>query len=115
MIIGLSQAVAIIPGISRSGATITTGLFLGLDRISAARFSFMLSGPIIFGASILKFPEFISSGMNWPNIFGILVAAASGYLAIAGLIKFVEKVSYKIFFWYRLGLAVLIVFFYFLK
>jgi len=115
LIIGLAQATAIIPGVSRSGATITAGLFLGLDRISAARFSFILSGPIIFGASLLKFPEFISGGLNFASILGILVATISGYLAIAGLIKFVQKTSYKIFFWYRLGLAILIVGLYFLR
>ncbi len=115
LVIGLAQAVAIIPGISRSGATITAGLFLGLNRVSAARFSFMLSGPVIFGASLLKFPDFVASGLNLANILGILAAAVSGYLAIAGLIKFVEKVSYKIFFWYRAVLALIILSLYFLK
>lgn len=109
LIIGLFQAVAIIPGVSRSGSTITAGLATGYDRVSAARFSFLLSTPIIFGATVLKFPDFLSSNIGVAEIVGIATAAISGYIAIWWLIKFVEKVSYKIFFWYRLALAVLIV------
>jgi undecaprenyl-diphosphatase len=113
--IGLSQAIAVIPGISRSGATITTGLFLGLNRESAARFSFLLSTPIIFGAAILKLPHFFRSGFDVFLVVGMLSAAASGYLAIKYLLKFVERASYAVFFWYRLALALLIVIAYFLK
>jgi undecaprenyl-diphosphatase len=109
ILIGLSQAFAIIPGVSRAGATITSGLFLGLDRVSAARFSFLLSAPIIFGATIIKFPSFIKSGVGSYEIIAVAAATFSGYLAIAWLLKFVEKVSYKIFFWYRLALALIIV------
>jgi len=109
IIIGLSQAFAIIPGISRAGATITSGLFLGLGRESAARFSFLLSAPIIFGATVIKFPDFVQSGVGLIEIIGIITAALSGYLAIAWLLKFVEKVSYKVFFWYRLILALIII------
>lgn len=115
LIIGLSQAVAIIPGVSRSGSTITAGLFTGYDRVSAARFSFLLSTPIIFGATALKFPEFIAHGLQMNEVVGIATAAISGYIAIWWLIKFVEKVSYKIFFWYRLALAAMIVLVYFLR
>jgi undecaprenyl-diphosphatase len=113
MIIGISQAIAVIPGISRSGATITAGLFAGLDRVSAARFSFLLSTPIIFGAAILKMPGLIAEGINVPAIIGILASAVSGYLAIKYLLKFVEKASYAVFFWYRLVLAIIIVLVYF--
>ncbi len=113
LIIGAAQALAIIPGVSRSGATITAGLFLGLDRTSAARFSFLLSTPIIFGAAILKIPELLQQGITVPIILGILTSAASGYLAIKYLLKFVEKSSYAIFFWYRLALAFIIVYYYF--
>lgn len=113
VVIGLSQAVAIIPGISRSGATITTGLFMGLDRKSAARFSFLMSVPIIFGATVLKLPYLLSGGLNLMVAVGVIVSAISGYLAIKYLIKFVEKTSYKIFFWYRLALALAIVVVYF--
>jgi undecaprenyl-diphosphatase len=109
LIIGFSQAFAIIPGISRAGATITSGLFLGLNRVSAARFSFLLSAPIIFGATIIKVPSFIKSGVGSYEIIAVVTAAVSGYLAIAWLLKFIEKVSYKIFFWYRLALAIVII------
>lgn len=108
LVIGLSQAVAIIPGVSRSGATITAGLFMGLDRKSAARFSFLLSVPIIFGATFFKLPYLLKEGMNLPMIVGVIISAISGYLAIKYLIKFIERTSYKIFFWYRLALALLI-------
>jgi undecaprenyl-diphosphatase len=108
LLIGLSQAVAIIPGISRSGATISTALALGFDRVSAARFSFLMSAPIIFGATILKFKELLH---NFTSIefIAILSAAISGFLAIAWMLKFIERVSYKIFFWYRLVFALIIV------
>jgi len=109
LVIGLAQAVAIIPGVSRSGATITAGLFEGLDRPSAARFSFLLSTPIIFGAVVLKLPYLWQSGLDPGIIAGILASAVSGYLAIKYLIKFLESSSYKIFFWYRLVLAAVIV------
>jgi undecaprenyl-diphosphatase len=113
VLVGLSQAVAIIPGVSRSGATITTGLFLGLNRESAARFSFLLSAPIIFGATILKLKDLFSAGT--PEIIAIVVAAVSGYFAIVWMLKFISRVSYKIFFWYRLALAALIVAVWFIK
>lgn len=111
LVIGLSQAVAIIPGVSRSGATITAGLFTGLDRKSAARFSFLLSTPIIFGAVALKLHYLWQGGLNPSMIIGILASAVSGYLAIKYLIKFLENSSYKIFFWYRVFLAVAIILF----
>jgi undecaprenyl-diphosphatase len=112
-LIGLSQALAIIPGVSRSGATITTGLAMGLSRSSAARFSFLLSTPIIFGAAIVKMPHLLKNGLDVFLIIGMLSAAVSGYLAIKYLLKFVEKTSYAMFFWYRLGLAILILLVYY--
>jgi undecaprenyl-diphosphatase len=115
LLIGLSQAVAIIPGISRSGATITTGLALGLNRQSAARFSFLLSTPIIFGAAILKLPHLFQGGLDVRLIFGIVSAAASGYLAIKYLLKFVERSGYAVFFWYRLALAIVVLAAYLLR
>jgi len=109
LVIGLAQAVAIIPGISRSGATITAGLFTGLDRKSAARFSFLLSTPIIFGAVALKLPQLLAGRVDAGIIVGVLTSALSGYLAIKYLLKFVENSSYKVFVWYRLVLALAII------
>jgi undecaprenyl-diphosphatase len=115
LVIGFSQAVAIIPGVSRSGATMAAGLALGLSRESAARFSFLLSTPIIFGAAIIKIPSLIKSGINLPIILGIIFAAVSGYLAIKYMLKLISRVGYAPFFWYRLALALAVVIFYFLK
>ncbi len=115
LVIGLAQALAIVPGVSRSGATITAGLFSGLSRISAAKFSFLLSTPIILGASLFKLPDLWKSGLGVSFWVGLLVSAVSGYLAIKYLLKFVKKASYKIFFWYRLILASLIILVYFLR
>lgn len=115
ILIGFSQAVAIIPGVSRSGATMTTGLALGLSREQAARFSFLLSTPIIFGAAIFKIPELFAVGITMPILIGILAAALSGYLAIKYMLKFIQKVGYAPFFWYRLALALVIMVVYFAR
>jgi len=115
IIIGLSQAVAIIPGVSRSGATMMAGLSLGLSREQAARFSFLLSTPIIFGAAILKAPHLLKTGITIPILLGILVAAVSGYLAIKYMLRFIQKVGYAPFFWYRLALASVVLAVYIIK
>lgn len=115
LFIGLFQAIAIIPGVSRSGITITAGLLKNFNRANAARFSFLLSTPIIMGSAILKLPELINTGINTSLAIGILASAISGYLAIKYLLKFLEKYGYEIFFWYRLGLGVIIILLYFVK
>lgn len=115
LIIGLSQAVAIIPGVSRSGATITAGLLRGLNRQSAARFSFLLSTPIIFGAAVKELPNLAAVGLNIPLVLAVISSAVSGYLAIKYLLKFVERAGYAIFFWYRLGLAAVILLIYYIS
>jgi undecaprenyl-diphosphatase len=109
LLIGLSQAIALIPGVSRSGATMTAGLSLGLSREGAARFSFLLSTPIIFGAAIMKLPHLFSGGISLAIILGIVAAAVSGFLAIKYMLKLVQKYGYAPFFWYRLILAAIIV------
>lgn len=109
VIVGLLQAVAIVPGVSRSGATIVGGLWRGLDREGAARFSFLLSTPVIFGAVVHQFSDFIDGGINLPVILGILSAAVSGFLAVKYMLKLIHRVGYGVFFWYRLVLAVAIV------
>lgn len=108
-IIGFAQAVAIVPGVSRSGITISAGLALGLTRVGAARFSFLLSTPIILGATLSQIPDFLKAGVDGVILLGVLISALSGYLAIKYLIKFVENYSYKVFFWYRLILAGVII------
>lgn len=118
LIVGFSQAVALIPGVSRSGATITAGLFAGLDREAAARFSFLLSGPIIAGACALKAKHLIAgvhAGKGGVLAAGIAASAVSGFIAIAFLIKFVKKHPITLFAWYRFALAGVILALYFVK
>jgi len=115
IIIGLAQTVAIIPGVSRSGATITAGLTRKLNKISAARFSFLLSTPIIAGAALIKLPHLFKEGITAPILVGILASAISGFFAIKYLLKFLEKRGYAVFFWYRLLLGVAILLFVFLR
>lgn len=111
-LIGCAQVVALIPGVSRSGATITAGRGLKLDRQSAAIFSFLMSMPIIAAAVVLKGPELIKQGgLGIEVIVGVLASAISGWLAISILLKYVSRRSYGVFAAYRvlLGLAVLTV------
>ncbi len=112
IIIGLFQALAIVPGVSRSGITITAALLLGMKRTDAARFSFLLSTPIIFGAGIKEFPNLLESGLSINILIGVLVSAVSGYLAIKYMLKYLENRNYNIFVGYRILLATMIVLFY---
>lgn len=109
LIIGCSQALAIVPGISRSGITITAALFRHLDRQAAVRFSFLLSAPIIFGAGVYKIPEIITDGLLTDRftfyVSGFLAAAVSGYLVIAFLMQFVKTRTFAIFAYYRFLLS----------
>lgn len=95
LVIGLGQAAAIAPGISRSGATIATGLLRGLQRPAAARFSFLLATPIIFGAGLFKLLDLFSAhgaSQQLPTlVVGFLVAAISGYFCIWGLLRYLER------------------------
>jgi undecaprenyl-diphosphatase len=112
LVIGLFQALAIMPGISRSGITMTAGLFRGLNRMAAARYSFLLSAPVIFGAGVYKLPQILQQG-SMPGQFGFyfagfLAAAVSGYLVIAFLLRFVQTHSFDVFVYYRFLLAALV-------
>lgn len=115
IVIGLSQAVAIIPGVSRSGATITTALFRNINRESAAKFSFLMSAPIILGAGLVKLPEIIAEGISLSVIIGTLVAAISGFLSIKYLLRFVQTKNYSPFVWYRLAFSAVIIIVYILR
>lgn len=110
--IGLSQALAIIPGVSRSGITISSGLFSGLTREDAARFSFLLSTPIIAGAGILKLRHMTSAMLDQPFIVGFLTSAVVGFMVIGLLLRWLRRSSYLPFVWYRflLGAGVITVF-----
>ncbi len=111
ILIGLAQAVALIPGSSRSGTTITGGLFLGLKRDVAARFSFLLSVPAVLASGVLQLIEslkYINYDLTVNLIVATLVSAASGYLAIDFLLKFLKKNTTFIFIYYRIALGILI-------
>lgn len=106
LVIGLFQCLALIPGVSRSGITITAGLMLGFTREGAARFSFLMSLPIVAGAALLKlfslFQQGIPAGEELPLAIGIVVSAITGYISVAFLLRFVQKRSIAPFVWYRL-------------
>ena len=110
--IGLAQAVALIPGVSRSGITISAGLFRGLERETSARFSFLLSTPIIAGATLLHARKLLKTGADHNMtlfLVGFIAAAVSGFAAIKFLLSFLKKHPLNIFVYYRFGLAVVIV------
>lgn len=101
IIVGCGQAIAILPGLSRSGTTIATGLTLGLDKEFAAKFSFLLSIPAIVGAAVVEVKDLALTDVNLSAyIIGFIVAAISGYLAIKFLIELIQKRSLDIFAYY---------------
>ena len=112
LIVGVAQAFAVIPGVSRSGSTMTAGLFRRMNRETAARFSFLLSTPIIAGAAFKKAWEIHHSGlpadMRMPFLFGIIVSAIAGYAVIAVLIRYLERHTFTIFVVYRVILGVIL-------
>jgi undecaprenyl-diphosphatase len=113
--IGLAQILALAPGTSRSGITITAGRFLGLDRDAAARFSFLLLIPIVAGATLFKgisaVHEGLPPGVGGPMVVGTIASAVTGYAAIVFLLRLVRTTSYRPFVLYRYaaGIAILIV------
>jgi undecaprenyl-diphosphatase len=106
LLIGLAQCLALIPGVSRSGITITAALLLGFNREAAARFSFLLSLPIVAGAAVLKLGHLaqhgIPAGEATPMLIGIVTSALIGYLSVAFLLNLVQRSSLYPFVWYRL-------------
>jgi undecaprenyl-diphosphatase len=110
LVIGCAQALALIPGVSRSGATITMGLFLGYRREDAARFSFLLATPITFGAALLKVPHLFGGGDDHTAvIIGMAAAAVFGFLSIRVLLTYVRTRTYRPFVVYRLLFAAVVV------
>lgn len=112
-IIGLAQALSLIPGVSRSGITITAGLMIGLTREAAARFSFLLSIPIIFGAGLLKLKDLLES--TYPVYWDILIGGAllsfiSSYLIVTLFLKWISRIGMAPFAWYRFALGLLLLY-----
>jgi len=106
LLVGLAQCLALMPGVSRSGITITVALFLGYNRETAARFSFLLSLPIVAGAGILKVGTLLKTGIpageGMPLLIGIASSAIFGYLSVALLLRLVQRHTLYPFVWYRL-------------
>ncbi len=106
VLVGLAQVLALVPGVSRSGSTITAGRALHLDRPSAARFSFLMSMPITMAAVAVKMPEAIRvEGVSLPLVAGVVAAAVSSWFSISVLLRYVSKHSFGVFAVYRLLLA----------
>lgn len=119
VMMGLAQAMAIIPGVSRSGSTLTAGLFINLERAAAARFSFLLGIPAITLAGLVELKDAFKAGISgetvFPLIIGVVSAAIVSYLAIAWLLKYLQSNSTWIFVWYRLAFGLVILIFGFMK
>lgn len=107
--LGVAQALALQPGVSRSGVTITVGRAMGFDRTTAARFSFLLSLPIIAGAGVYKGIDLardgVPAGMGGAFATGVIASAISGFLVIAFLLSYLRRHDFGVFLWYRLAAA----------
>ncbi|MGH3774335.1 MAG: undecaprenyl-diphosphate phosphatase [Pseudonocardiaceae bacterium] len=114
VVMGLAQAMALVPGVSRSGGTISAGLFLGLTRPAAVRYSFLLAIPAVIAAGLFQIPDVFAVGGPGlqPSVaqmvVATLIAAAVGYAAIAWLLRYVERHSVYLFVWYRLALGIVV-------
>ena len=103
LLIGFAQCLALIPGVSRSGATISVGLMRGLDRVTATRLAFLLGIPALVGAGVYELPSALADGgVGWlPTLIGTVVSFVVAYASVAWLLKYVAKHSIAVFVWYR--------------
>ena len=112
VLMGLAQTLALIPGVSRSGSTITAGLFMGLERGTAARFSFLLGIPAITLAGLVELKDFLEAGIDDIStaalVVGLISSTIFSYLSIAWLIRYLQTSSTWVFVWYRLAFGVAI-------
>lgn len=115
MLIGCAQALAIMPGVSRSGITITAALLLGLSRSASARISFLLSAPIIAGAAAVEIGHLSAADFTAPLIWGFVSAFLGALIVIGCLMKYIKTHSFNVFVYYRLALGLVIIGFYFWK
>ncbi|MEU5365086.1 undecaprenyl-diphosphate phosphatase [Streptomyces sp. NPDC005925] len=111
LIYGACQAMALIPGVSRSGATISGGLFMGYTRESAARYSFLLAVPAVLASGLFELKDAMEDDhVAWgPTIFATVIAFAVGYVVIAWFMKFISTKSFMPFVWYRIVLGIVII------
>ena len=115
LLIGCAQAVAIVPGVSRSGSTISMALFLGYRREEAARFSFLLATPITIGAALHKVPALMGASNISMVLIGIVVSGIVGFLAIRVLLAYVKTRDYRPFVYYRWAFAAMLVIVYLVR
>jgi undecaprenyl-diphosphatase len=109
VVIGVTQCAALVPGVSRSGATISAGLLRGLDRLTATRLSFFLSIPALTAAGVFQLPSALGGGVGLgPTLVGTAVSFVVAYASIAWLLRFVVAHSIALFVWYRVALGVLL-------
>lgn len=109
LVIGLAQCLALIPGVSRSGITMTAARGLSYTREEAARFSFLLSTPVIFGAGVLKLSNLSPAELNLPFIVGVVASCIVGIISISFLLNFLKRCSFKLFVGYRIILGLIII------
>jgi undecaprenyl-diphosphatase len=111
LVFGLCQACALVPGVSRSGATISGGLFMGYKREAAARYSFLLAIPAVLASGVFETKDALEGGhVAWgPTLFATVIAFASGYAVIAWFMKFISHKSFMPFVWYRIALGIVII------
>ncbi|MGA5144381.1 undecaprenyl-diphosphate phosphatase [Streptomyces griseoincarnatus] len=111
LVYGVCQALALIPGVSRSGATISGGLFMGYRREAAARYSFLLAIPAVLASGLFELKDAADGGhVTWgPTLFATVIAFITGYAVIAWFMKFISTKSFMPFVWYRIALGVVIV------
>ena len=111
--VGFAQSIALIPGVSRSGITITASRALGLEKREAARFSFLLATPTIVGAFLYKLKDIAAHDINFAFLLGIIFSLIFGLISIKYLLKYLERGNFAIFTWYRIlfGILILIVYF----
>lgn len=110
LVMGAFQAVALMPGLSRSGTVLTGGVVCGLDREQNAKFVFLMSIPVILGAALISSVKAVSSGETLellPTLIGMLTASVTGYIAINTMLKVVKKANFKIFSYYLIFAAIL--------
>lgn len=114
LLIGLAQALALIPGVSRSGATISAGLALGYGRAQSARFAFLLAIPAVFASGLFELRYGLSGDIQWGStLFATLISFVIGIVVIHWFLKFISRYSFKFFGWYRIlvGSAILLALF----
>jgi undecaprenyl-diphosphatase len=114
-IVGIAQSLALIPGVSRSGITMLAGRALGLNRESAARFSFLLGTPAMIGAFLFAAKDLTASDLSFAFICGVVSSTIFGFLAIKYLLEYLKKGSFAVFMWYRIALAVIVMAVYFAR